>query len=44
MSKIKIKDKFLELDKAGKKYSFELKKLSKRLAKATEEQLNDFTV
>ncbi len=46
MSKIKvnIKDKFLELEKAGKKYSFEIKKLSKRLAKATDEQLKDFTV
>ena len=46
MTKIKvtIKDKFLELEKAGKKYSFELKKLSKRLAKATDEQLKDFTV
>lgn len=46
MSKVKvhIKDKFLELEKSGKKYSFELKKLSKRLAKATDEQLKDFTV
>jgi len=42
--KVKIKDKFLELEKSGKKYSFELKKLSKRLAKATEEELKEFTV
>ena len=46
MSKVKvhIKDKILELEKAGKKYSFEIKKLSKRLAKATDEQLQEFTV
>lgn len=42
--KVNIKGKYLELEKAGKTYSFEIKKLSKRLAKATEEQLSDFVV
>ena len=46
MSKVKvnIKDQSLEIEKSGKKYSFELKKISKRLAKATSEELQDFKV
>ena len=42
--KVNIKGKFLEVEKAGKKYNFELKKVSERLAKATEEEQNDFSV
>ena len=42
--KVNIKGKFLELEKEGRKYNFELKKVSERLAKATEEEQKNFTV
>ena len=46
MSKVKvnIKGKILEVEKDGKKHNFELKKVSERLSKATDEELNDFAV
>jgi len=41
---VKVEAGFLIVTKDGKAYHFELKKLSERLAKASEEQLNQFTV
>jgi hypothetical protein len=42
--KVNIKDKVLQIEKGKKKYKFELKKVSERLAKATDEELKDFAV
>ncbi|MEO8085764.1 MAG: DUF2442 domain-containing protein [Bacteroidota bacterium] len=43
-SGVKVEDGFLIVTKDGKTYQFELKKLSERLAKASDEQLKQFTV
>ncbi|MFI5219671.1 MAG: DUF2442 domain-containing protein [Bacteroidia bacterium] len=39
-----IKNKYLIIKKGEKEYRFEINKISKRLAEATEEQLSDFSV
>jgi len=42
--KVNIKGKILQVEKDGKKHNFELKKVSERLPKATDEELKDFAV
>lgn len=41
---VKVESGFLVVEKNEKSFSFEMKKLSERLAKATDEQLAQFTV
>ena len=41
---VKVESGFLIVEKDGKTFSFEMKKLSERLSTATEEQLAQFTV
>ena len=42
--KVHIKGQKLEIEKNGRKHEFDVKKVSCRLSKATEEELKDFTV
>ena len=41
---VKVENGFLIIERNGKSFRFELKNISERLSKATEEQLNRFTV
>ena len=43
-TEVTLNDQLLIVKAKGKEYSFNVKKISKRLAKATQEELNDFTV
>jgi len=43
-AEVKVEAGFLVVEKDGKTYRFELRKISERLSKATEEQLNQFTI
>ncbi|CAN5482755.1 hypothetical protein BH11BAC1_BH11BAC1_09170 [soil metagenome] len=43
-SVVKVEGGFLIVTKDGKTYQFELKKLSERLAKASNQQLKQFTI
>lgn len=43
-AEVKVEAGFLIVTKDGKTHRFELKKISERLSKATDEQLNQFTV
>ena len=42
--KVSIESGFLVITKDGKKHRFELKKISERLSRATDEQLLNYTV
>ena len=43
-AEVKVESGFLIVTKDGKTFRFELKKISERLSKATDEQLTQFTV